>query len=463
MATANYVLLQRITLTANASSVAFSSIPGSGYTDLKILVSARKNTSGVDVIGMAINGGSTAIYTNIYCDSNNSGTPRQGAVSAYQALMQPSDYTASAFGSAEINVHNYTASQYKHITSNSVLANNASAGYVGFTTSIWPSNSPITSISFSSPSADFVTGSTFALYGLADANTIPLLSPKADGGDIIKSDGTYWYHAFLSTATFRPQVNLNCDYVVVGGGGGGGSYYHGAGGGAGGLRAITNQSVAANSFMTVTVGAGGAGGISGGDPGKVGGVSTFNSFSASGGGGGGSTRGDLVGFTATAGGSGGGAPSYNSSLYGAGNSGSYSPVEGYAGGTAGGSGAPYYGSGGGGGASAVGSNGSSTAGGAGGAGTDTYNSINFSTWLTATGTGSSSKLAGGGGGSAYDAGSYGAGGVGGGGRGANQAGGTSFPVAGTAGTGGGGGGAERSNAGIGANGGSGLVIIRYPV
>jgi hypothetical protein len=74
---------------------------------------------------------------------------------------------------------------------------------------------------------------------------------------------------------------------------------------------------------------------------------------------------------------------------------------------------------------------------------------------TITGT----TRAGGGGASGYTIG-YGSGGAGGGGRGAN----TSFPtpVNGTANTGGGGGGGGGYLPLNGANGGSGIVLIRYP-
>jgi hypothetical protein len=79
------------------------------------------------------------------------------------------------------------------------------------------------------------TGSTFYLYGVAKLGTEPAISPYATGGDTIMTDGTYWYHTFISSGTFTPQKAISCDYLVVAGGGGGGTL-HGAGGGAGGLR-----------------------------------------------------------------------------------------------------------------------------------------------------------------------------------------------------------------------------------
>ena len=450
-----YVALKTNTVTGSAvASVVFDLTGISGYTDLVLV--ATGTATALTNLSLRFNGDTTSNYSRTMLYGNGS-TATSYRVANYSGIPL-GDFDTSQIATHIVNIQNYNnATTFK-----TVLArwNNNAGTYasLGATASLWRKTpEAITSITIYADSGNLNVGSTFSLYGIANADQG---TAKATGG-MITEDSTYWYHTFAASGTFTPKQSLSCDYLVVAGGGGGGGYYHGAGGGAGGLRAITTQALTNGTNYAVTVGAGGAGGVVNGGAGTNGVASSFNSFATSGGGGGGSTNGSLVGSTGKAGGSGGGAPSYNSSLFGAGNAGSYSPVEGYAGGTAGSSGAPYYGAGGGGGAAAVGSNGSSSAGGAGGAGTDTYNSINFSSWLTATNTGSSSKLAGGGGGSAYDVGSFGAGGVGGGGRGANQVGSTNNPVAGTANTGGGGGGSERSGAGVGAAGGSGLVIVRY--
>jgi hypothetical protein len=69
----------------------------------------------------------------------------------------------------------------------------------------------------------FVQNSTFYLYGVAKLGTTPAIVPYATGGDTIMTDGTYWYHTFVSSGTFTPQKAMSCDVLVVAGGGGGGS------------------------------------------------------------------------------------------------------------------------------------------------------------------------------------------------------------------------------------------------
>lgn len=312
---------------------------------------------------------------------------------------------------------------------------------------------PVNSLSFYPESSDtFASGTKFSLYGIA------LGTPKALGGNVVTTDGSYWYHAFTASGVFEPLEAVTSQYLIVAGGGGGGGQQAG-GGGAGGVRAFTGKALTAQKYV-VTVGAGGRGGRGDGNVGiSSGSNTTFNSDSVTGGGYGGSNG--SSGANAANGGSGGGG-AINNAVRGTGNAGGYSPAEGNDGG-AGGTGG---GGAGGGGAGAAGAAKSSNVAGNGGAGTDTYNSINFSTWLTNTGQGSSTKVGGGGGGGNDSGASQrGTGGAGGGGNGVyvDRPDATSEQM-GVANTGGGGGGGPQINGGgMGGNGGSGLVIIRYPV
>ena len=201
---------------------------------------------------------------------------------------------------------------------------------------------------------------------------------------------------------------------------------------------------------TVTIGEGGSGGVSASSVPTNGEDSVFSSITSAGGGAGGNYRSPASSsYYAQIGGSGGGAAYVGGLQPGA----AGTTGQGYAGGDdLGNSGAPAYGHGGGGGAAAVGVNGGGSGSGAGGAG------------LAVSIAGSSVTYSGGGGGggvSPYPAGAGGVGGGGAGGLGNGNAG-----VAGSSNTGGGGGGGGKTSAsgtlpGNGANGGSGIVILRY--
>ena len=278
----------------------------------------------------------------------------------------------------------------------------------------------------------------------------------ASGGTISSfiGDGTngtngvaYVVHSFttVGTSAFVPFVPIsNVEYLVIGGGGGGGNERAGGGGAGGYLTSSIN--VQAISY-TVTVGAGGASGQNGSQ-------SIFGNITASGGGKGGNNQ--VNGSSGGSGGGGGG-----NWQVGAGMSGG----TGTAGqGNNGGNGSGVTGSwtsagGGGGGAGGAGSNApSSEAGGNGGNG------------LSSLITGTAVTRAGGGGGGVEgfqvsQNRQKGLGGSGGGGDGAGGCCGSQTPaVAGAANTGSGGGGGDYTqNSSQGAAGGSGVVIVRYPM
>jgi hypothetical protein len=193
--------------------------------------------------------------------------------------------------------------------------------------------------------------------------------------------------------------------------------------------------------VTVTVGGGGGGGVNINTAGSNGGNSIFSSLTAIGGGGGGGDAGSLNGQN---GGSGGGSGAEGNTI---GTAGTGTTGQGNNGGTASITGGGF-GGGGGGGAGAIGGNGTGSTGGQGG------NGLPYSI------SGSSVYYAGGGGGGVFNAnGTPGTGGLGGGGNGAGSGSGQN----GTVNTGGGGGAGGTKADGVLSNGGSGIVIVRYPL
>jgi hypothetical protein len=456
----NHILLETIELSQSAASVTFDNIPQTGYTDLKIVMSPRDTYSGVSAaIFLSVNG-STASLSSRYIQGAGSGTPVSATLSTngLVGLNTGATATARTFSNIELYIPNYTSSSYKSYSVDSVIENNATESYVNFVAGLWSSTSAITSLGFTCGTS-FVAGSTFSLYGVASLNTTPVTAPLALGGNRVENDGTYWIHTFLSSGTFTPFKALTCDYLVLAGGGSGGGAYIGGGGGAGGLRSSvsgtggggtpeSSLSVTAQNYQ-IQVGAGGAT-KSGAGVGNSGSNSVFSTITSTGGGGGGGNA-----TNGLPGGSGGGGSSPNNGTFGTGTT-----NQGFNGGGG------YDGTvavtvgGGGGGTGAVGQTApQAVRNNAGAGGNGTANSI--------TGT---SVTYGGGGGGGNDqtnretySGNGGVGGTGGGGAGGSYQ--TTASVAGTLNTGGGGGGSS-SNAGpynVGAAGGSGIVIIRYPM
>jgi uncharacterized repeat protein (TIGR02543 family) len=258
-----------------------------------------------------------------------------------------------------------------------------------------------------------------------------------------------------------PAGVTSVEVLIVAGGGGGGGRAAGGGGGAGAVLHGSSIAVSPETDVTVTVGGGGVGGASSAGAasrGGSGGNSAFGSAIALGGGGGGGYNPTVFPPTWGLGASGGSAGGHGelASITESGSTSTQAAVAGYV--TYGNSGGGQLkhtqsGSGGGGAGAAGGRVTALHKPGAGGAGQS------FSI------TGTAVTYAGGGGGAGWIGVSGGAGGSGGGGAGAK--GGDDLAdipaVAGTANSGGGGGGGMKSLVldGVGAAGGSGVVIVRY--
>lgn len=451
-----YVPIQAITLTANATEVNFTNIPQT-YTDLILVISARGSSTTFfnDNISVRFNADSNSLYSFTRITGNGStATSARGSGTGSFIGQIPNSTSGTSTNDRSVNilqVFNYanTVINKTFISRSSAIATgssgtNSAEAYVG----VYRATNAITSLTIIEGEGQFLSGTIFTLYGIGSG------APKAFGGNEVRTDGAYWYHVYRSSGRFEPTQTLSCDVLVIAGGGGASALS--GGGGAGGLLIHSSQSVNAQNY-TVTVGAGGVATDNRNAVGGNGSNSQFGSLTASvGGGGGGGDQNAGSTLPGGNGGSGGGGGRAN--VGGTGTSG-----QGYNGGN--GFSAAFYGGGGGGGAGAAGANAVSNNGGNGGVGF--YNSVTNAMGLaTSTGelSGGNYYYAGGGGGGSNN-GVNSTGGLGGGGNSTgNTNAQTTAGIAGDANTGGGGGGNNAVGTGqFGGNGGSGIIILRYPV
>jgi hypothetical protein len=430
-----YTELRKTTVATATSSVTLDLTGISGYTDLVLVISGTNTTSAQNV-GLRFNGDTTSLYsrTSVYGDGTSALSTRDSNQTSIFAT-----YYGTTQATAIIQIMNYSnATTFKTIISRS----NDPASALNATVGLYRSTSAITSLTVIPLSTTFAVGSTFSLYGIANADQG---AAKATGG-IITEDSQYWYHTFGASGTFTPKVALTCDYLVLAGGAGGGASAAndsggGGGGGAGGFRTSIGGSPLSLTAINypVTIGAGGAGGVYASGAGTRGVDSVFSSITSNGGGGGAPYN--INGTSGTYGSGGGGGGGINITAT-TGTSGQ---------GNNGGNGAQFSAGGGGG----AGANGTASVNGGGGGngGAGSASSI----------TGSSVTYAGGGGGGAYNnpAGTGGTGGGGSGGANGISQNGVAGTVNTGSGGGGGGGGFGSGARGAGGAGGSGVVIIRY--
>jgi hypothetical protein len=164
---ANPTLFPLATTTVGAggvASVTFSSIP-QVYTDLKVVVSARSaSTSGTNV-AITFNGSSSSLNMILLYGSGSAAASLTDSTKiAWEQDI--STYTANTFGNAEAYIPNYTGSNYKSVGFDAVSENNATLAYAELGAGLWSNTSPITSITLTSSSANFVQYSTFTLFGV---------------------------------------------------------------------------------------------------------------------------------------------------------------------------------------------------------------------------------------------------------------------------------------------------------
>ena len=292
-----YTPIASQTIGSSITTVTFTNIPQT-YTDLIIVLRGGCDNS------------SMRMQFNSDTGSNYSVTLMSGTGSAANSTRQSSQNAiliAGAYGAQTASsntitqIQNYSnATTFKTVLSRNNEASSATEAFVG----LWRNTNAITTVSLTAINGTgfWFNGSTVNLYGIFAG------SPKATGGNIVSTDGTYWYHAFTSSGVFTPSSALTADVLVVAGGGGGGG--SGPGGGAGGLLTFTSQSLTAINY-TCTIGAGGAAGYTAaqvGQRGVTGSDSQFGALTLVKGGGGGGANDNSGSQNGLTGGSGGGAP-----------------------------------------------------------------------------------------------------------------------------------------------------------
>jgi len=151
-----------------AANIEFTSIP-STYTDLQILCSLDSSISaGADDIFIQFNSSASSfnwknlLGTGSSAISQNNTNNQAGSIPA-------ANLTAGVFGNATLYIPNYAGSNYKSISSDSVVENNGTTGYSALYATLWSNTAAITSIKLLPSSGTFLQYSTAYLYGIKNS------------------------------------------------------------------------------------------------------------------------------------------------------------------------------------------------------------------------------------------------------------------------------------------------------
>lgn len=149
------------TLGSATATVTFSSISGS-YTDLILIVNGSTTIDENYRIRFNSDTGSNYSYTRITGDGTSAASER--ATNAAFIQFTAGDHTKR--GAFIVNIQNYsnTTTNKTTLSRHSIGESNVGA-YVG----LWRNTSAITSITLTTFSTTFTSGSTFSLYGILAA------------------------------------------------------------------------------------------------------------------------------------------------------------------------------------------------------------------------------------------------------------------------------------------------------
>lgn len=168
-----YNLIASNTLSSSAASVTFSAIPGT-YTDLVLRGSSRVSFAQA-VIDFYITVNSiTSSYsdTSVYASGSSAVSGRNiwGGAGWYGGRNPGSTATSNTFGSFELYIPNYAGSTNKPASYISAAENNSSTDWQIYNAANLLSNTAvISSITVNSDGRNFVSGSSFFLYGIKNS------------------------------------------------------------------------------------------------------------------------------------------------------------------------------------------------------------------------------------------------------------------------------------------------------
>jgi hypothetical protein len=168
-----YTLISSNVLSSSAASVTFSAIP-STYTDLVVRGSTRVDSGSASSIQIRYNasiGGTDYSVTNLRGNgSAASSDALSGNDYGFAAFANNlSTMTADTFSSWEIYLPGYLSSTKKPSSVISSQETNATSASTNAAANLWQGTAAITSIGFALSSSNWVSGSSFYLYGIKNS------------------------------------------------------------------------------------------------------------------------------------------------------------------------------------------------------------------------------------------------------------------------------------------------------
>ena len=170
-----YQLIASNTLSSAAASVTLSSIPGT-YTDLLLRITTRVDRAivGAHNCRLTVNGSSTSDYsqTNLAEFGVTINSTRASAEAFITTPSTANSSTANTFSSNEFYFPNYAGSTSKTLSVFDVIENNSTANFesqISVKAGLRSNTAAITSITLDTNGYNYLSGSSFFLYGIKNS------------------------------------------------------------------------------------------------------------------------------------------------------------------------------------------------------------------------------------------------------------------------------------------------------
>ena len=162
-------LIQSITLSSNANTITFSSIPQDG-TDLILLTSLRATSDTLQKARARFNNVSTSIYKIAYIQDSNGSFSANLYTDTYCFIAGAgSNLSSGVFGTNKLHIMDYTNSSYKKPVHGQGASQDGSTRYSYLTGTVFDTTAAITSLEISFNSNQIASGSTASLYSITKA------------------------------------------------------------------------------------------------------------------------------------------------------------------------------------------------------------------------------------------------------------------------------------------------------
>jgi hypothetical protein len=171
-----HTLISSVTVGSGGSAtIDFTSIPQT-YTDLLLKLSFRSTASGAHggSAQMIFNNSTAQNYSFRFLRGSGFTSPGSGTGAGVAYIRVTNNHptagnTSNTFGNSEVYIPNYTLSNAKSTSEDTVEENDTSEAYAQITAGIWTLTDAITRITLTSEATLFAQYSTAYLYGISNA------------------------------------------------------------------------------------------------------------------------------------------------------------------------------------------------------------------------------------------------------------------------------------------------------